>query len=119
MEERRRFVRLAARLPLVYLVLPSGGKQHATTKDVGGGGISFYADKTLRPGTHLQMALTLPGGEEPVHCTAEVVSSVQYATAGKGASRRSVDVDVRFLEIAPKDQEALMEYVARHLQSPS
>lgn len=118
MEERRRFVRLNARLPVTYLILPSGTRQHSTTKNLGGGGISFYAEKALRSGTHLQMALTLPDREEPAHFTAEVTSSVQYATAGKGGSRRSVEVGVRFLEIAPKDQEAVMEYVTRHLQSP-
>ena len=119
MEERRQFVRLDTRLEIQYSVLPSEAPQAATTKDVGGGGICIFADKDLRPGTRLQVAMKLPGREQPVNFTAEVVWSESYEMIGKTERKRSVEAGVRFIEIAPQDQETVMQHVILTHKQPN
>ena len=111
MEERRRFVRLDTRLDVNFTVLPTTQVQQTLTKDIGGGGICFFADRELKPGDRLQVSMKLPDRERPVNFTAEVVWSEAYEVIGKSGRQRSVEVGVRFLEIAPQDQEAVMQHV--------
>jgi len=118
MEERRRFVRLDTRLDVTYTVLPAAQTQQATTKDISGGGICLFSDRALQPGDHLQVAMKLPDREAPVNFIAEVVWSESYEMIGKGGRQRSVEVGVRFVEIAPQDQDAVMQHVILSLQPP-
>ena len=118
MEERRRFVRLDTRLEVDYQIAPSGDAQVVVTKDISAGGICFFADRVLKPGTRLTMRLMLPGRAQPIQCTAEAVWSDQYELIGKGRRQRSVEVGVRFLEISPADQAAIMQHVILGFQSP-
>jgi c-di-GMP-binding flagellar brake protein YcgR len=118
MEERRRFVRLDTRLEVRYTVLPTGSAQQTVSNNIGGGGICFFADKPLAAGTYLQVAMKLPGREQPVPFTAEVVWSELYEVVGKIERRQAVEVGVRFLEIAPSDLEAIMQHVILSFKSP-
>ncbi len=118
MEERRRFVRLDTRLDIRYTVVPTGTAKHALTKDIAGGGMCLFAEQMLPVGTRLQVALTLPGRETPVHCIAEVMWSEEYEVIGKTQRQRSIEVGVRFLEIAPQDREAVMQHVILNLMPP-
>ena len=116
MEERRKFVRLDTRLDVSYTELPQTAVQHTRTKDIGGGGICLFAEKAMTPGTRLQVSMKLPDREEMVHFTAEVVWSEEYEVIGKTQRQRAVEVGVRFLEVAPQDQEAIMRHVILMLQ---
>ncbi len=118
MDERRKFVRLDTRLEATYAVLSSGDAQQAVTKNVSGGGICLFTAQVLTPGTQLQVSMKLPGREQPIHCTAEVVWSEPYEIVGKTESRRSVESGVRLVEIAPTDQAAVMQHVILSLQGP-
>lgn len=118
MEERRRFVRLDTRLESSYAVLPAEKAKRAMTKDISGGGICLFAEKPLPAGTRLQVAMALPGREAPINFTAEVVWSEQYEVIGKEESQRAVEIGVRFVEIAPKDQEAILRHVILSLKPP-
>jgi len=116
MEERRRFVRLDTRLEVTYTVLPGTHARQAVTKDIGGGGICFFADSELKPGDRLQVTMKLPGREQPANFTAEVIWCEPYEVIGKAGRQRSIEVGVRFLEIAPQDQEAVMQHVILSLK---
>ena len=118
MEERRQFVRLDTRLDIKYTVLPTGASQPGATKDIGGGGICLFAEQEMPAGTRLQVAMKLPGREQPVNFTAEVVWSEAYEVIGKSHRQRSVEVGVRFVEVAPQDQEAVMQHVILGLKQP-
>jgi c-di-GMP-binding flagellar brake protein YcgR len=111
MEEHRRFVRLDTRLQVDYTVLPAEESQQAATKDISGSGICLFAREPLKPGEQLQVAMRLPGQEEAVNFTGEVVWCEQYEVIGKEERQRSVEVGLRFIEIAPKDQAAIMQHV--------
>lgn len=118
MEERRQFVRLDTRLDVLYSVLPDGSPQRAASKNIGGGGICFFAEKVLTPGTCLQVAMKLPDREQPVNFMAEVVWSEPYEVIGRTERQRAVEVGVRFLEVAPQDREAIMQHVILTLKTP-
>ena len=116
MEERRRFVRLDTRLEVQYTVLPAAQAHATVTKDIGGGGICFFSNQVLKPGDRLQVAMKLPGSDRSVNFTAEVIWSEAYEMIGKTERQRSVEVGVRFVEIAPQDQEAVMQHVILSFQ---
>ncbi len=116
MEERRKFVRLDTRLNVTYTVLPTGTAEQTVTKDIGGGGICVFTDRVLSSGTRLQVAMRMPGQEQPVNFLAEVMWSEQYEMIGKGEHRRAVETGIRFIEIAPMDQQAVLQHVILNLQ---
>jgi c-di-GMP-binding flagellar brake protein YcgR len=116
MEERRRFVRCDTRQEAAYTVLPAGASRATLTKDVSGGGFCLITDKPLVPGTQLQIAVKLPGREQPVNAIAEVVWSESSEVTGKAGPQRSVQTGVRCAEIAPADRDALLECVAKSLE---
>ena len=116
MDERRHFVRLDTSLEVSYTELPTGASKQTVSKNIGGGGVCLFADKTFGPGTHLQVAMRLPDREQPVNFTGEVVWSEAYEVIGKGGRQRSVEVGLRFLEISPQDHEAVMQHVILTLQ---
>ena len=117
MEERRKLVRLKARLDATYAVLPDGAAQRTLTKDIGAGGARLVADKPLPPGTQVQVALELPGHDQPVNAIAEVVRSAEFEMVGRTERRRSAEISVRMVEIAPQDMEVLSRFVAAGLQA--
>ena len=111
MEERRQFVRLDTRLEVSYSVLPSGSPRQTVSKDISGGGICLFADRVLPVGTHVQVAMRLPGREPPLHFTGEVRWSEQYEVIGRAQRERAVEMGVRFVEISPQDCEAILQHV--------
>ena len=118
MEERRKFVRLDTRLEVAYTVLSTGGTtQPVLSKDIAGGGMCFFADRPLAVGTRLQMVMKLPGREQPAHCTAEVIWSESYQMIGKSEQEQAVEIGVKFIEIAPRDLEAIMHHVILSFKS--
>ena len=119
MEERRRFVRFNARLKASYRVFPQTQPIQTVTKDLGGGGVCFFAEAPLAPGTRLQAELTLPDREQPIPFTAEVICSEAHEVLGKGTHERAVEVDVRFVEISPNDQADIMQHIMMSLRAPN
>ena len=118
MQERRRFVRFQTRLPLSYTVQPQSPPLQTLTKYIGGGGVCFFGSTPIAAGTRLQAALTLPERPELAPFTAEVISCEQEHTRGSSGQRRTVAVDVRFIEIAPNDQADIMRHIMLSLQPP-
>jgi len=118
MEERRRFVRLDTQLKVKYTVLPQTEARPTVTKDISGGGICFFADEMLQPGTTLQVEMTLPDRDTPAPFTAEVIWCEPYEVIGKTKRERAIEVGVRFVEVAPVDQKAIMNHVILNLKPP-
>ena len=117
MKEPRGFVRLPALVEAIYTVLPDGWPQRTLTKDLSAGGACLLMEKPLAPGVHVQMAFTLPGRSMPVNAIAEVVWSGDVELIGRTGQRRSAEVGVRTIEIAPQDHAALVQFVTDGLRS--
>ncbi len=116
MEERRRFVRLDTRLPLTYKVLPSAQARQSFTKDIGGGGVCLFVSEPVKSGTQLEVVIKLPDRERSIVFTGEVVWCEPYEIIGKTRRERAIEAGLRFLQIAPQDQEAILRHVILNLQ---
>ena len=116
MEERRQFVRFVSRMDVAYTLLPAGVAQRTTARDISAGGLRLFMDRPLALGAQLQVALRLPGREQPVNAITEIVWSEESETFGRGESQRSVEVGVRCLEISPQDQEAITQFIEASLR---
>lgn len=116
MQERRKFVRLDTRLPVTYEVMPGSPSQPSVTKDIGGGGVCVFLKEPLKPGARLRVKIKLPDQEAAIEFTAEIAWCEQYEVIGKTRRERSIEAGVRFLEVDPADQQALMRHCILQLK---
>jgi c-di-GMP-binding flagellar brake protein YcgR len=118
MQEQRQFVRLDTRLEIQYTVLPAADGRGSLTKDVSAGGICFFSERVLAPATRLQVTMRVPGREQPIRFSAEVVWSERYEIIGRARREEAVEIGAQFLEIAPADRDAIMQHVILNLRMP-
>ena len=119
MKERREFVRLDTRIDVAIVSgessdskkAKSSNSQQTKIKDIGGGGLCFFADESIQPGTRLELAAKLPDHEEPLRFKVEVIWSDTYEVHGKGSHHQATEVGAKFIEITPQDQEKIMQFV--------
>ena len=116
MEERRKFVRLDTRLPVAYQVTRGPASKASLSSDIGGGGVCLFLREPLTAGTLLRIEVTLPDQPQPVVFSGEVIWCEQYEVIGKTQRERSVEAGVRFIQIDPGQQQAIMRHVILSLQ---
>ena len=104
--ERRRFLRLAASLPVAYSQVSATQQSSARTADVGAQGVQLIVEEPLSVGSHLAIELRL--AERVIHFVGEIVWR-QSVEGGSGGW--SYQVGVKFLTILPKDHEAIVRLV--------
>ena len=117
MQERRQFVRLTTRVPVDCTVLPSGTAQRIVSKDLSAGGARLGTEHRLPSGTSLQLTMYLPGREQPVYVTAEVMWSEESQVTSRRDRQRRVETGARCVEIAPDDHATLTQFVSASLRS--
>jgi c-di-GMP-binding flagellar brake protein YcgR len=111
MDERRQYARLDTRAEVVYSIVPGTHKAKRTvTKNVSGGGICLLVDEELQPGTYLKITMKLPGSDQQVTFTGEVMWSESYEVIGRTQRRRAVEAGVRFVEITPEALDGLLQH---------
>ena len=116
MEERRKFVRLDTRLPVTYQVMRGPASKVSLSSDIGGGGVCLFLSEPLKAGTLLRIEVTLPDQPRAIAFTGEVIWCEQYEMIGKTQRERSVEAGVRFVQVEPQDQQAIMRHVILSLQ---
>ena len=116
MEERRKFVRLDTRLPVSYQVMRGPASKGSLSSDISGGGVCLFLSEPLKPGTILSVEVTLPEQARRIAFTGEVIWCEQYEVIGKTQRERSVEAGVKFIQIEPPDQQAIMRHVILSLQ---
>ena len=116
MNESRQFVRLTTRVPVDCTVLPDGTAQRIVSKDLSGGGVRLCTENRLPSGASLQLAIHLPGREQPVYATAEVISSEESQMTTRRDRQRYVEIGTRCVEIAPADHAALTQFISATLR---
>ena len=110
MDERRQFIRLGLRMNVSYQLLGTKKSGESLTKDISGGGVRFFAEHLLEPGTQVACTVRLPDRREPIRFRGEVV----WARTGRAGDKTLIagasEIGVRFVEIDPKDQALLVQY---------
>ncbi len=94
----------------MYWIGP-GMPGRSVTKNISGGGICVFMDRRMAPTTRLRIQLDVPGRDAPCQFTGEVVWCEEYPKPVDGGP--AVLVGVKFVEIDPSDQEAIMRYCMR------
>lgn len=112
MIERRKFVRLKDSLKIGYRSINDDvvGRDSFST-DIGGGGISIPVANRVKPGTRLELEISLPKQDKPVAVTGEVVWL---------NTRDDVDfpfvIGVRFNNIDPFDRGKILKYITQKIR---
>jgi c-di-GMP-binding flagellar brake protein YcgR len=118
-EERRKFVRLNSRLPVVYKVVGEDQGFSSLTRNVGGGGIALFTEKRLAPGTVLEVEVAFANRPRPVRFTASVIWSGALILQEGDRRPRAYEAGVRFLDVAPADRDFILEYASKNPIAPS
>ena len=113
-EEHRQFIRIPSRLTTVFKNLKTGKVRRALTKDVSGSGMCLITEELLEPGTQLEIEFTLPDRPAPITCRAQVMWSRPVGTPKKSYQSPTGETGVKVMQIDPKDQVALAQYVTFH-----
>lgn len=94
-EDMRRATRLALSVPVRYRVKDSGlSWQLTTSQDYSSLGIRLILLSPLRPGTEIEMKISLPEIDHPVHLFGEIVWMAQ--TSHRHANHRVLECGVSF-----------------------
>ena len=109
--ERRQSIRLHTRLVTTFVTVGGASKrQQASTRDVGGAGLCFVTEEELKPGTLLNIQLTLPYRDQPVPFVAEVVWNRPSYEGRKSEQVPQMEVGVRFVKINPEDRSQIVHF---------
>lgn len=114
--DRRKFVRVDSQLPLSYTVIGTDQRGQSKTRNISGGGICFFAPEPLTPGAQIDMTMRLPGRDEPIRFSAEVVWSRLVESPGLASLDYRADVGVRFVTITPRDRVLILQHVLSSIQ---
>ncbi len=107
---RRRYVRVAVQTPIAYTVDGQAEAHTAHTSDLGGGGIRIATDEDLPLGSVMLLRFPLPAVEREVVVRGRIVLSFYNAE-----DKRFLH-GIAFTQIDPRDQEAIIKYVATEVQ---
>ncbi len=113
--ERRCAKRIRMELPIHYEVMLSpvvvSGTWHSvSTQDVSEGGMCVRLYERLPAATHLKFKISLQYQEETIHGAGEVRWTSEELRSG---ARRTFRTGIQFLQIAPYDQERLLQFLKK------
>lgn len=106
--ERRRDTRVA--VAIAVEVRDPHGFTLQSTRDVSIGGVFFDRAIPYAVGAQVELSFTLPGDSRAIRCKG-VVANVPDA--------KSFGMGVRFLELAPKDKDALERFIQASAAGPA
>jgi c-di-GMP-binding flagellar brake protein YcgR len=111
MQERRRFVRLDARVKVEYQILESQQVVvDSFTKNVSQGGICLFLSSALKKDTVLDLKLYLPDQREPVPAVGKIVWIEQFEV-GEKEGREQYEAGIEFINISDVDRNKIGRYV--------
>lgn len=115
-EERRKYVRLDAKVGVKYRVLERGQPtKESESKDIGGGGIRLHLNESLLKDTFLELEITLPAEPKPILAEGLVVWSEEVGKEGGGGVGRWWDTGIKFTKIDSLSRGKILKYVYGHI----
>jgi hypothetical protein len=118
MEERRKFIRLPARLKANCWQLGTEEPLGSSTRNVSGGGMSLITKARVAPGTVLGIEVHFPGRVAPVRFTGQVTWSGELILPEGERGPPQFETGIRFLDIAPEDRALLLQAASRQPSPP-
>jgi len=119
--ERRKYERIALRSRVNFRITsspeaPEGSvtEYQATGKNLGVAGILISSDKELTPGTLVEIAIFLPGRDEPVRNKGQVRWCCEAESSANASG--AFDAGIKFLTIDKEYVMLLLKYVCGDLE---
>jgi c-di-GMP-binding flagellar brake protein YcgR len=108
-EERRRFIRLEVPIELKYVVEedPSQMRKRVTTKDLSCDGLRLLSEVKIDDGAILDLNLTIPGANNPVHIKGKAIWTKRAATEDSAP----FEVGVEFVQIEEDNKNTFLKYL--------
>ncbi|MBU4377001.1 MAG: PilZ domain-containing protein [Candidatus Omnitrophica bacterium] len=108
-EERRRFIRLEVPIELKYIVEdnPSQTRMRVATKDLSCDGLRFISEHKIDEGSALDLNLTIPGANNPVHIKGKAV----WVRKMSSEDAAPFEVGVEFAQIEEDNKNTFLKYL--------
>ena len=108
-EERRRFIRLEVPIELKYVVEKDASqmRRRVATKDLSCDGLRFISELKIGEGAVLDLNLTIPGANNPVHIKGKAVWSRKISSEDAAP----VEVGVEFIQIEEDNKNTFLKYL--------
>ncbi|MDQ6826136.1 MAG: PilZ domain-containing protein, partial [Candidatus Eremiobacteraeota bacterium] len=103
--QRRQFDRARVNLPVSYSLVGKGGSAQARVVDLSGGGARIATAADLAAGTQLELTFRLRETDAQLVARGRIIMSFF-----EGSEQRYLH-GVAFTQIAPADQEAIVQYI--------
>jgi len=106
-KERRKFIRLKAHHLLKYRVVDSEEVPRLLSfaRNVSAGGVLFYADKEISPGSLVELEISFPEHPKPIKAVARVIRTVPLETIG------GFEMGAEFINIDEADRKFVDEKI--------
>lgn len=108
-EERRRFIRLEVPIELKYIADDdhSQVRRLAATKDLSCDGLRFISEYKIDNGSMLDLNLTIPGANNPVHIKGKAVWSRKVSSEDSAF----FEVGIEFVQIEEDNKNTFLKYL--------
>lgn len=99
-KERRAFERIEDTVSVKYKTLQGRIEDVSLVKNIGGGGIRLSLAERLKPGTAIDLEITIPDDPKPFSAAGEVVWVSEIIISGDSVARY-YDTGIEFTKIDP------------------
>ncbi|MDD5680044.1 MAG: PilZ domain-containing protein [Candidatus Omnitrophica bacterium] len=108
-EERRRFVRLEVPIEIKYVVDedPNQVRKRVATKDLSCDGLRFISEQKVDEGALLDLNLTVPGANNPVHIKGKTIWAKKLSTEDTAP----FEVGVEFVQIEEDNKNTFLKFL--------
>lgn len=108
-EERRRFIRLEVPIELKYIVEddPSQKRRRVATKDLSCDGLRFTSEHKINEGSMIDLNLTVPGANNPVHIKGKAIWSKKIS----GEDDAPFEAGIEFVQIEEDNKNTFLKYL--------
>lgn len=110
MMEKRKYERVSDGAKVVYKVMGVKGEYPTPALDMGGGGLRLPLQEKIKPGTLLELTISLPGDKEPFFGLARVVWQSPAASRNKDG-KDYYETGIEFIKIGLENRKRIVRYV--------
>jgi c-di-GMP-binding flagellar brake protein YcgR len=109
MEERRRFIRLEVPVEVKYVIEedPNQTRKQVSTKDLSCDGLRFISEQKVEDGSFLDINLTIPKANNPVHIKGKTIWSKKLSTEDTAP----FEVGVEFVQIEEDNKNTFLKFL--------
>ena len=113
MQERRKAIRINARLPVACTA--ANLESHCWSWDISATGIGLMLNTRVEYGTIMELRIGLPDGQKPIYAEAKVFWQVENPQPAENG-QRDFRTGLMFTQLSPEDRDRLIRFIAAFLR---